>query len=133
MPKLVLIRGLPGSGKSTLAKAMEGFLHLEADMYFTDASGVYHYRRDELSFAHAWCKWRTESALLCGRNVVVSNTFTTMAEMRPYFDLAEKHKVDVTVIEALGHFPSIHGVPPETIERMKARWEPFVNEETVKD
>jgi predicted kinase len=125
MTSLVIIRGLPGSGKSTLAqKHFPHHWHVESDQFFV-TSGVYKFDGTKLSEAHRWCRERVAALLATGWNVAVSNTFTTNAEIGPYLDIAKKHMADVTVIECLAQYKDIHGVPDETFNKMKARWEPF--------
>lgn len=118
---LVLIRGLPGSGKSTLAKEFveEGYVHFEADMFFMK-DGVYCYDASLVRDAHNWCKAQTRAALARGQRVVVANTFTRLHEMAHYYEMCPR----VRVVEATGKWPNLHGVPPERIEEMAARWEP---------
>ena len=120
--KLVLIRGLPGSGKSTMARAMaaDGFVHLEADMFFT-VDGVYTYDAARIREAHHWCQKKTRQELSAGQRVVVSNTFTQLHEMEPYQDMG----TEVCVMEASGCWPNTHGVPAEKVEMMKRRWQPL--------
>lgn len=67
-PHLTLIRGLPGSGKSTLAKTLSA-VHLEADMYFVNPQGEYHFRPEHLAQAHEWCQQQTEYWLQQGKDV----------------------------------------------------------------
>ena len=123
MSNLYIIRGLPGSGKSTLAKKMiAGGLadeHYEADMAFMDKEGNYNFNPNKLGFAHRWCLNEVHAALLDGKNVVVSNTFVTKKEMRPYTILGFPYHI----LECTENYGSIHNVPQETIERMKAKWE----------
>lgn len=125
-PKLTLIRGLPGSGKSTLARKLAsetGALHLETDMYFTDTSDNYHFDRDVLSIAHAWCWKKTDEALDEKKSVIVSNTFTTMEEIFPYVLIAAKRKVPIEYIKCVGEYGSTKDVPDDILNKMKARWE----------
>lgn len=120
---IVLIRGIPGSGKSTLAKTMKGYVHVEADMYFINNDGEYQFDREKLKEAHEWCARFTESCVIDGYDVVVSNTFTRKWEMYAYFDIAERHGATVHVVTCNGSFDNVHGVPKEAVERMKARFE----------
>lgn len=126
---LTIIRGLPGSGKSTLAKDMlrgevttNPKIIFEADMFFIDKDGNYVYNSSLIGDAHQWCQLSCSKYLNNGFDVIVANTFTTMAEIIPYFMLALKCGVDVRVFECTGEFVSIHGVPREVIEKMRSRW-----------
>ena len=120
--ELVLIRGLPGSGKSTMARTFvsEGFLHFEADMFF-EVAGQYQYEASRIQEAHNWCQNSARHALTAGKRVVVSNTFTQLREMVPYFNMTQ----NVRVIEATGKWQNVHGVPIEMLNRMALRWEPL--------
>jgi predicted kinase len=129
MPTLALIRGLPGSGKSTLAKKLVGFEHYEADMFFMK-DGQYCYDKGKLAAAHTWCQQMTKEALNLGKHVVVSNTFTRISELEPYFQIAKELGASVVVVEVNGNWPNVHGVPQEVIERMRARWEPYPKQAT---
>lgn len=121
--KLVLIRGVPGSGKSTLAKQMKGYQHFEADMFFTDESGVYKYDASRIKQSHEWCQNMTDAALQIGSDVVVSNTFTRRFEIQPYIDMANRYGADLKIITATGNYKNVHGVPDEIIQKMRDRWE----------
>ena len=126
---LFLIRGLPGSGKSTEAKRLEArapglFRHLEADMYFI-LGDEYIFEASKLGRAHEWCQSKTEEYLERGYNVIVSNTFTTLKEIKPYEDIAKKLSVKLEVYQMNNSFKSIHNVPVETIKRMKDRWQEY--------
>lgn len=124
MQKFYIIRGLPGSGKSTLARQLASsskFEHFEADMFFYE-NGVYNFDRDRLMQAHDWCQTNTDRMLGHGMNVIVSNTFTTIKEMKPYFVMAKQYAIVPTVIHCQSNFGSIHGVPDEIMERMRTRF-----------
>src|SRR5690606_5521633 len=107
MHKLILIRGLPGSGKSTLARNLLeryttfvwSFRHFEADQYFIAADGVYNFNPKLLKNAHTWCQCSTSYWLRNGATVIVSNTFTTLKEMQPYLDMADRYKTGVEVVK----------------------------------
>lgn len=123
---LYIIRGLPGSGKSTLAKLIaeaKGYIHHEADMYFTNEDGDYNFIPEKIKDAHKWCLESTKEVLEKGVGVVVSNTFTTQWQVQPYIDVAKDLDVEIVLIECKSNFGSIHGVPVESLERMKQIWE----------
>jgi len=125
-PTFVLVRGLPGSGKSTLARKFVstlGFKHYEADMYFLDSAGNYHYDQSKIAAAHAWCQLMTACAIKQGDSVIVSNTFTTNKEMLYYYTIAKNLGVEIDVLEVDGKYQNIHAVPESVIERMRNRWE----------
>ena len=127
MVSLTLIRGIPGSGKSTLAKLIAqsslNAVHLEADMYFSQ-DGEYKFDASKLHQAHSWCMTETIQALNRGRDVIVSNTFTTIKELRPYFEFAKTFAAGTVprVILAQNQFTNVHGVPEEKLAQMRARF-----------
>lgn len=121
-PTLTLIRGLPGSGKSTLAKTMNAH-HFEADMYFLNDEGEYHYDADNIARAHHWCQAQTKRCLAAGQDVVVANTFIRRWEMRVYQKMAQVYGARLEVIECDGEYQNIHGVDEHTIKEMRKRWQ----------
>jgi len=116
--KLILIRGVSGSGKSTMAQQMVGYVHLEADMFFMKG-GKYCYEPSQIKDAHSWCQQETLRNLNAGNNVVVSNTFTCIWEMKPYLSMG----YPVQIIEAKGNWRNVHNIPEHVIDRMKNRWQ----------
>lgn len=125
--RLFLIRGVPGSGKTTYAKTLGIEDHYEADMWF-DANGGYDPAKIKL--AHQWCQKQAIAAMKAGRDVVVSNTFTRLWEMKPYKDVALK--LGVRVVEKVmdGEWPNVHGVPAEKVRQMRERFE-YANTQEV--
>lgn len=124
---LVLVRGLPGSGKTTIARELveQGFAHYEADQYFERGeNNSYVFNPKELSLAHSWCLDQTTHSLANGRSCVVANTFSQNWEMRPYARAAARYRARLSIVEAVGVWGSIHGVPDAAIQRMRERWEP---------
>jgi len=122
----MLIRGLPGSGKSTVAKLFDKALHFEADMYFLDADGNYHFDASKIKNAHNWCRHSVMDAMKEGHPiVVVSNTFTQEWEMEVYYLLAEElgYRVTSMIVENRHEGKNIHGCPDDKIEQMKTRFE----------
>jgi predicted kinase len=132
MKQLILIRGLPGSGKSTMGELIarsyrlsQPAFHIEADMFFMNADGKYEFVAANLYKAHKWCQETCDTLLQSDYDavVVVTNTFTQIWEMKPYFLFAEIHGAAMQIIECKGRFGSIHNVPAEAVERMINRWE----------
>jgi predicted kinase len=126
---LYIVRGLPSSGKSTFAKSLvksKDYCHKEADMFFIDDDGNYNFNPSKLKEAHQWCQEEIEFLMRLGHtSVVVSNTFTQEWEMEPYNKLAEKYNYIVfsVIIENRHGGVNTHGVPEDTIEKMKNRFE----------
>ncbi|QNR53824.1 AAA domain-containing protein [Pseudomonas phage phiK7A1] len=127
MKKLYLIRGLPGSGKSTfgltLADAIGAFT-FEADHYHYTEAGVYDWKPENVHKAHEWCQWSVRHMMSLSHDIVVSNTFTTEKELKPYLDLATQWGYHVTtlIVEGRHGNPSVHGVPQETLDKMRNRF-----------
>ena len=126
---LVLIRGLPGSGKSTYAKKI-GCFHVEADMYHCK-DGDYVFDGTRARLAHNWCQKAAMFAMEQGMDVAVSNTFTQKWEIQPYIDFANKTGHKVRIIRMTKEYGTVHGVPLETVQRMRDRFEKIDGEEEV--
>lgn len=129
MTDLILIRGLPGSGKSTLASkfAAMGYAWFEADRYFETSDGEYRFDGTRLREAHNVCQQQAMDAIKQGVDVVVSNTFSRLWEMKPYRDIAKVYGARLTIIACEGNFGNVHGVPEAAIASMRERWE-FIND-----
>lgn len=105
-----------------------------ADDYLM-VDGKYEFNRFKLGYAHQNCV-KCADALMSliddnpfesdydlNHEVIVHNTFTTKKEMKPYYELAEKHNWQIKEIICDGNYGSIHDVPEETMEKMKNRFE----------
>jgi predicted kinase len=132
MAQLIIVRGLPGSGKSTLAhqiayeinRGVPDFSYaqvFEADQFFM-IDGKYQFEVSELPQAHGDCLARTAKQLDAGGIAIVSNTFTTRRELKPYFNLAKKFGIVPVVYLAQNNFGSVHNVPEETMAKMRERF-----------
>ena len=137
MAELILVRGIPGSGKSTLAKILKDALdkagmpaayHHEADMYFLDEQGNYNFDTAELGAAHGWCLRKTREDLERGGTVIVSNTFTTKRELKPYFDMAKEFGIVPVVYLAQNQFNNVHNVPADKLQAMRDRFQYDISE-----
>lgn len=118
--RLFLVRGVPGSGKTTYAKTLGIEDHYEADMWFEENGG---YDPTKIKLAHEWCQKRAIEAMRAGRDVVVSNTFTRLWEMRPYKDAAQEIGVKVIECVMTGEWENIHGVPANKVRQMRERFQ----------
>ncbi|MFA5379218.1 MAG: AAA family ATPase [Dehalococcoidia bacterium] len=123
---LILVRGLPGSGKTTFAEKMNIWSY-ETDDYFMTDDG-YKFDKSQLADAHNWCIEITRRSLREGNDVVVSNTFSTIAEIETYIHHATCLNHNIVVFKMTGNYGSIHNVPENTIERMRERWENYPGE-----
>ena len=119
MTSLVIIRGLPGSGKTTYAKqCFPNHIHLEADMFFVDANGNYNFNVNLIKNAHEWCINSSRIFMNHQKDIIISNTFTTLGEMRTYLDHAKLTGHQVSVIRMNTQYGSIHNVPADVINRL---------------
>jgi len=125
---LYLIRGLPGVGKSTLAERLVAY-SVEADQFFVK-EGVYQFDASQIKEAREFCQKKTRAFLENGHDVAVANTFTRRWEMEAYYDMAKELEVTVVEITVQNQMTDeelskrcVHGVPVETIKRMRERWE----------
>lgn len=105
----------------TLARNGYRYVHLEADQYFYK-EGVYNFDATKLHQAHQQCLMEARECLEGFHSIIVSNTFTTRKELQPYFTLAREFKIVPTVLLAQNDFGSVHGVPDETMAKMKGRF-----------
>ena len=129
MKRLVVYRGLPGSGKSTSAKKLQESLiqqgetvaYYEADMYWIGEDGQYHFDPKRLGDAHTWCQDKVREALRNCTTVIVANTNLTKWEMDIWKEIADEANVKMEVFHMKTMFGNIHGVPEETLEKMKDR------------
>lgn len=127
---LILIQGLPGSGKSTLAKdIMSSFdikiNHFEADSFFIDNdTKEYKFNPKCLSFAHDLCFANTAKSLFHHIPCIVSNTFLSDKELKPYIDFhLDFNYVKVILIKMTTQYNSVHNIPDNTMRRMKQKFE----------
>lgn len=120
---LVIARGVPGAGKSSFAYLISNYV-CEADDYHYLDSGDYDWKPENVHKSHIWCQNRCERFMKLEREkIVVSNTFTTERELKPYYELAEKYDYNVVslIVENRHGGKNTHNVSDETIEKMRNR------------
>lgn len=124
MKRLVLMQGPPGSGKSTTARELYPDAYMvSADDYFSD-NGTYRFDPALLSAAHAECRDRVKAAMRSGLPLIVlDNTNIRSAHVAPYRVYAREYGYEVIAHRCEGRYPNIHGVPEETVERMRREME----------
>lgn len=139
MTKLIIVRGAMGSGKSTFANKLTNKLirfgykptdicHFEADQFFMDEYGNYNFVPTKLWLAHKQCLEKTKKCLLRDKIVIVSNTFATKKEMKPYMDFAEENDIPVEVYRCTGEYQNVHGVPDDVVVAKRKQMEDVPNE-----
>lgn len=110
---------------------MNDYAIFEADKYFLK-NGEYKFDPTKLADAHAFCQKGVRDAMSDNRanpsyfsRIAVSNTFTQEWEIEPYFLLAEEfgYKVFSIIIENRHGGKNEHGVPDESIKKMKDRFQ----------
>ena len=131
MPRLILIRGKYGAGKTTLAEEVyvpQGYVHYEEDHFFYNRGRGRHYAFDPTlrTVARKWCRDHVYKALLAGRDVVVSNCFSSKWEVEPYRALAKALKADLQIITLTTQFESIHITNQALLRQKNSSWEEVV-------
>jgi len=121
---LILLRGLPGSGKSSLADVLPGHICTADDYHMID--GKYTWKQENANVAHLECQKKCERLMKMGSDIIkVANTSTTVKEMQPYYDLAEKYgyRVFSVIVENRHNGINNHNVPEETLKKMVDRFD----------
>jgi len=123
---LFIVRGIPGSGKTSLAELLAPSMNIcTADDYHMK-DGKYDWIPENVGKAHTWCQSKAERLMEENMTpVVIANTSTTVKEMQPYYDLAERfgYQVYSIIVENRHNGVNVHEVPEETLEKMKTRFD----------
>jgi adenylate kinase family enzyme len=122
---LIIIRGVSGGGKSTLADLIAKHTNVAADDYFDIYNGG-KFNPSYLRDAHSWCFSQVKDWMQQEEEIIaVHNTFTREWEFEDYIKLAKQngYRVHSIIVENRHDGKSVHGVPDETIQKMKDRFE----------
>jgi tRNA uridine 5-carbamoylmethylation protein Kti12 len=142
MKTAIILRGLPGSGKSTIGALLVQSLHEDVgippnstaihstDAYFYNEAGDYIFDPSKLGEYHNLNFRKFNEACSHGVPLVIcDNTNTQHWEFERYAEAAEGHGYQVHIV-TVGTFDvdecferGRHGVPKESIQAMKDRWE----------
>ena len=131
---MIIVRGIPGSGKSTFARDLISKIYtyenpavcFETDFFFVDQqTGKYKFDKNVLGVAHNWNMGEVYRYCRDWPNwvCIVANTFTRWDEIKPYWNIAHEFNRNVIIVRMENTFQNVHGVPEETIRRMKDRME----------
>lgn len=126
-PQLVIVRGIPGSGKSTFAAEISretGLFVFESDEYFI-RNGVYQFDAGKISAAHEWCRQRIYENVYTGDGAIVSNCETRWRDLKALLSLGWDTGSEVHVVDMLGRFESVHGVPEFRMVKKRQEWTDF--------
>lgn len=121
---LIIVRGVPGSGKSTFAGLIGRAICCADDWFMRD--GIYTWSPDKVSAAHDWSQRKCRRFMKANvERIVVANTSTREREMKPYMDLAKQfgYRVFTVIVETRHGNKSVHNVPEESLEKMRARFQ----------
>lgn len=141
--EIIILRGLPGSGKSKLAKdnlsVGKNTVVLSTDDYFYK-DGVYNFDPDLNVRMHAANQMRCILEMLRGtERIIIDNTNILLWQVRRYVAIAKQmggYKIEIVHVntnlsnEALAE-RNVHGVPVQTIARMRHMFESLDPVETV--
>jgi len=129
---LIIMQGLPGSGKSTLAKNLKNLvycglhceifstdeLHMEGDKYVFKVDKVKEYHKLNQEKAREFMKNNPRYAVC-----IIDNTNITCFQAKPYVLLGVEFGWDIQFIRCTSNWKNIHGVPQDTLDRMRESME----------
>lgn len=127
MKHVIILRGLPGSGKTSFVEdVIKPDAHIEADQFFVDEKGEYHFDQSRQGLAHKDAMVRFEKALSEEKGkIVVSNTSSRRSEFWSYLKKAKEkgYRVSVMVMENYHKGGDVHNTPKKVIEGFRKNFE----------
>jgi len=88
--------------------------------------GEYAWKAENVEKAHLACQEKCRKLMDMGSTpITITNTNTTVKEMKPYYEMAEKYgyKVFSVIIENRHNGINEHNVPEDTLQKMKDRFD----------
>lgn len=140
--EVVILQGIPGVGKSTWAKQEQKQRDrveiVSADHFMVNEHGEYKFDVNRLPECHAKCGQAYLKHLQAGRAalVIVDNTNTGLAEVAPYYAVAQWFSAEVLIYYWQANLSnpmeqgqrSVHNVPELAILAMHERLERFAEQ-----
>tara|TARA_Y200000002_G_C22622343_1_gene638745 strand:+ start:146 stop:724 length:579 start_codon:yes stop_codon:yes gene_type:complete len=100
--KIYLICGPSGCGKSTKAKQLSNIIpdvkHFENDNHCIDENGMYKFDSTKVDENRLKTQDQVRFSMLKNDIIIVSNTFTNLEELEPYYKLAFENNYEVIQI-----------------------------------
>lgn len=105
---MFILRGPSGSGKSSLVKNLKqkypNIKSFSTDDFFTSSDGKYNFDSKQITKAHNWNQQRVAKELDNNSPyIIIDNTNTKLFELRPYVDMALKHRYKIEFLEPNWH------------------------------
>jgi dephospho-CoA kinase len=129
--KTLILRGSSGSGKTTLAEGLQkygDFTIYSADEAFVNSEGAFKFEPLRLIEAHAQClrKFVEDIQKEPQKCRIVDNTNLTVAEVAPYYAIAEAYAAKPAILQVPVDFQvalkrGTHGVSELTLEKQNMR------------
>lgn len=123
---VIILRGPAGSGKSTWTKkySLPQAYIVSTDNYFINNDGDYVFDRNKLGYYHQCALEEFERLVLAGVPcIILDNTNIRRKDYKKYVDFGRKNSYTVFQKCFTGEYTSIHGVPIETVLRMRQTFE----------
>jgi len=98
-------------------------VHIEADQFFYNCFGQLSIDRMQFPAAHRWAFSWTQMALASRENVVVANTFVTLAALLPYIHLGRRFGACIRVIEMRDQRYRPRGFSYARMATLRKEWE----------
>lgn len=126
---LIIIRGPADSNRENVAQEWiaRGYKRYEADDFFVNDEGEYHFNPHQLEAAHQLCLNSVKESLRLGHNTIVTNTATRLWEFKGYLDYCWRHNIEYDIVDCLGFGINKYNTPHVTCVRQRNRFQPLAS------